>query len=92
MQSTPEPELPDPVPASDDAVTPDLPAPGPEAPDIRVSGGERSGTDAADEDGGQRKDTEEPGEDGGQRKDTEGPGEDRPAAGPGTPAPQEQTD
>jgi hypothetical protein len=85
MQSTPEPELPDPVPASDDAVTPDLPAPGPEAPDIRVTGGKRSRTDESDE-------PDEDGEDGGQRKDTEGPGEDRPAAGPGTPAPQEQTD
>ncbi|WP_030692109.1 hypothetical protein [Streptomyces globisporus] len=79
MHSTPEPELPDPVPATRDAVTPDLPAPGPDAPDVRGTGGERSRTAEAGEDGERRKD---PGEQ----------SEHRPAAGPGTPAPQEQTD
>ncbi|MFD3533241.1 hypothetical protein [Streptomyces sp. NPDC058664] len=74
MPST-EPELPDPVPASRDAVTPDLPAPGPDAPDIRGAGDERPRTD----------------EDGGRQGDPEEHDEDRPAAGPGTPAPQEET-
>ncbi|GGU97130.1 hypothetical protein GCM10010275_39260 [Streptomyces litmocidini] len=79
MHSTPEPELPDPVPASRDAVTPDLPAPGPDAPDIRGTGGEPPRTDGAGEDGERQKGTGEQ-------------GEPRPAAGPGTPAPGEQTD
>ncbi|MEV6249429.1 hypothetical protein AB0M38_24960 [Streptomyces sp. NPDC051742] len=79
MHSTPEPELPDPVPATRDAVTPDLPAPGPDAPDVRGTGGERPRTAEAGEDGERQKD---PGEQ----------SEHRPAAGPGTPAPREQTD
>ncbi|MER5311297.1 hypothetical protein ABT034_26305 [Streptomyces sp. NPDC002773] len=80
MQSTPEPELPDPVPATRDAVTPDLPAPGPDAPDLQGAGGNRPPTD------------EEGDKDGEQREDAEEHGKGRPAAGPGTPAPQEQTD
>ncbi|MGW8354651.1 hypothetical protein [Streptomyces wedmorensis] len=79
MHSTPEPELPDPVPATRDAVTPDLPAPGPDAPDLRVAGGERPRTHKADGDGERQKATSEQ-------------GKDRPPAGPGTPAPQEETD
>ncbi|MEU7017154.1 hypothetical protein [Streptomyces sp. NPDC046385] len=77
MQGTHEPELPDPVPATQDPVTPDLPARGPEAPGIRIGAGERPRTGDADE-------GDEP------QKDAGGRDEDRPAAGPGTPAPQEQ--
>ncbi|MGW0117870.1 hypothetical protein [Streptomyces sp. NPDC003327] len=83
MASPPEPELPDPVPTSPNAVTPDLPPLGPEAPDIRGTEGEHArdkkpaGTDAPPDDGTTDADT---------------PSEGRPAAGPGTPAPQEQTD
>ncbi|MFI0990242.1 hypothetical protein [Streptomyces exfoliatus] len=40
-----------------DAVTADLPAPWPDAPDIRGAGGERPRTGEADEDGERRKDT-----------------------------------
>ncbi|MFF9851193.1 hypothetical protein [Streptomyces litmocidini] len=79
MHSAPEPELPDPVPATRDAVTPDLPPTGPEAPDIRGAGGEHPRTDGAGEDGERQKDTGEQ-------------SEHRPAAGPGTPAPREQPD
>ena len=88
MDTTPEPELPDPVPATPDAVTPDLPPPGPKAPDIRSAGGgrprsqESGGAGASDEDGT-----------GGEpHEDTDARGDGRPPAGPGTPAPPEQTD
>ncbi|MFD6243557.1 hypothetical protein [Streptomyces roseolus] len=88
MDTTPEPELPDPVPSAPDAVTPDLPPPGPKAPDIRSAGGgrprsqESGGAGAPDEDGA-----------GGEpHEDTDARGDGRPPAGPGTPAPPEQTD
>ncbi|MFF2776011.1 hypothetical protein ACFVU3_13980 [Streptomyces sp. NPDC058052] len=95
MDSTTEPELPDPVPATQDAVTPDLPPPDREAPDIRGTGAERprteehDGADASDASG--TADT--PGEDrttGEPHEDADARGDDRPGAGPGTPAPQEQ--
>ncbi|MFE9040229.1 hypothetical protein ACFYOG_04870 [Streptomyces sp. NPDC007818] len=84
MAGTPEPELPDPVPTTPDAVTPDLPPPDEEAPDIRPRSEQSSGSEpneAAEDDT-----AVEP------REDAEAPGEGRPPAGPGTPAPQEQTD
>ncbi|GGR64922.1 hypothetical protein [Streptomyces roseolus] len=103
MDSTPEPELPDPVPATPDAVTPDLPPPGPKAPDIRSAGGERprsqesGGAGASDEDGAGDESHEggtgdESHEGGEPHEDTEARGGGRPPAGPGTPAPREQTD
>ncbi|MGW4049908.1 hypothetical protein ACWENA_03690 [Streptomyces sp. NPDC004779] len=88
MNSTPEPELPDPVPTAPDAVTPDLPPPDPEAPDIRVAEGGHSpsektgGADASDEG---RTDDDADG-------NADARGEGSPTAGPGTPAPQEETD
>ncbi|MER7950357.1 hypothetical protein ABTY59_23520 [Streptomyces sp. NPDC096079] len=78
MHSGAEPELPDPVPATPDAVTPDLPVPGPDAPDIRIDRRERPRAEEADQDGRRHEDADEV-------------DADRPVAGPGTPAPQEQT-
>ncbi|MFH9740180.1 hypothetical protein ACH4MA_21185 [Streptomyces roseolus] len=97
MDTTPEPELPDPVPATPDAVTPDLPPPGPKAPDIRSTGGGRprsqesggaGGAGASDE----ADEADEDGTGGEPHEDTDARGDGRPPAGPGTPAPPEQTD
>ncbi|MFF7178052.1 hypothetical protein [Streptomyces sp. NPDC008121] len=66
---------------SDDAVTPDLPAAGPSAPEIRIPGTGKSGEDG--EDGSKEQDEKKRGGEEGS--------DGRPAAGPGTPAPQEPT-
>ncbi|GAA3894981.1 hypothetical protein GCM10022244_01010 [Streptomyces gulbargensis] len=89
MQSAPEPELPDPVPADPDAVTPDLPAPGPEAPDIRIAGRDRPRTEDAEGDSGDAAE-ETAGHDEGQEA-AERRDDGTAVAGPGTPAPQEQS-
>ncbi|ROQ26505.1 hypothetical protein EDD98_6139 [Streptomyces sp. PanSC19] len=78
MQSTQEPQLPDPVPATRDPVTPDLPVQGLEAPDIRIAGSARRRTSPGEEDGESQKDAEEQDE--------------APAAAPARPEPQEPTD
>lgn len=82
MDSTTEPELPDPVPEASHPVTPDLPPPGPEAPDIHSTERRRPRPEGSDGNGT----ADEP------HKNAHAPDEDRPPAGPGTPAPQEQTD
>ncbi|MEV4950025.1 hypothetical protein [Streptomyces sp. NPDC053755] len=78
MQSAPEPELPDRVPASDDAVTPDLPPAGTGAPEIRVPKTGRPESEEPDQKEGEQE--------AGEERDGEGT-----PAGPGTPAPQEPT-
>ncbi|WP_189853572.1 hypothetical protein [Streptomyces omiyaensis] len=89
MDSTPEPELPDPVPTTPDAVTPDLPPPTPEAPDIRGAGGESPPSEKPD---GAGASEDGDGTGGEPHEDADAGDEGRPAAGPGTPVPQEQTD
>ncbi|MFF9476603.1 hypothetical protein ACF1E9_28785 [Streptomyces roseolus] len=96
--TTPEPELPDPVPTSPDAVTPDLPPPGPRAPEIRGTGGRPLRSEESEEseesekpEGSDASDaSDEGGTAGTSHDDADARGEGRPAAGPGTPAPQEQ--